>query len=230
MDSVQAYQVLDVDRSASFDQIKTAYRKLALELHPDKNTIKDGERFKRATEAYQLLKEQQKNGTLGKAVNKQKWNFTERQSKKKQNFEDINPEWGAPSWDKPPEQDWEKYTRPFEEGDPSWWKEYEKKFWETYNESVNRRGTRGEFDKAEEPEVQPNLFVNVDHSLCIGCCSCEMIAPDVFLINKNRMNPKSSVINSKGAGVNTIMNAAETCPTKAIRVENEETKERLYPL
>jgi ferredoxin len=72
--------------------------------------------------------------------------------------------------------------------------------------------------------------VNVDKSLCIGCCSCEIIAPDVFEINKkSRSNPKSSVINQKGAGVNKIMNAAETCPTKAIRVENSDTNEKLFP-
>ena len=57
-----------------------------------------------------------------------------------------------------------------------------------------------------------------------------MIAPDVFEINKEtKSNPKSSVINQKGAGVNKIMNAAETCPTKAIIVENTDSKERLYP-
>lgn len=229
MDTIQAYRVLEVEHSASFDQIKTAYRKLALELHPDKNTIKDDEKFKQVTEAYRLLKEQQKSGTFGRAANSKKRDFSENGTKAKRNFEDINPEWGAPSWNKPPEQDWEKFTRPFEE-DPSWWKEYERKFWDSYNEAVNRRGSRGEFDKAEEPEIQPNLFVDVDHSLCIGCCSCEIIAPDVFLINKKRMNPKSSVINPKGAGVNTIMNAAETCPTKAIKVEDEDTREKLYPL
>jgi ferredoxin len=43
------------------------------------------------------------------------------------------------------------------------------------------------------------------------------------------MNPKSSVINQKGAGINKIMNAAETCPTKAISVENIDSKEKLYP-
>ncbi|KKN03574.1 hypothetical protein LCGC14_1106430, partial [marine sediment metagenome] len=32
------------------------------------------------------------------------------------------------------------------------------------------------------------------------------------------------------AGFNKIMNAAETCPTKAIIVENKDTKERFYPL
>ena len=64
----------------------------------------------------------------------------------------------------------------------------------------------------------------------IGCCSCEIIAPGVFEINKqSQTNPKSNVINQKGAGVNKIMNAAETCPTKAIKVENIRTKEKLFP-
>ena len=43
------------------------------------------------------------------------------------------------------------------------------------------------------------------------------------------MNPKSKVYNQKGAGMNKIMNAAETCPTKAISVENTDTKEKLFP-
>ena len=72
--------------------------------------------------------------------------------------------------------------------------------------------------------------MDVDKTLCIGCCSCEILAPDVFKINKeSHSNPKSSVINQRGAGVNKIMTAAETCPTKAIIVENTDTKERLYP-
>ena len=62
--------------------------------------------------------------------------------------------------------------------------------------------------------------------MCIGCCSCETIAPGVFEINKNtRFNPKSSVINQKGAGINKIMSAAETDPTKAIRVVKSDKKE-----
>ena len=42
-------------------------------------------------------------------------------------------------------------------------------------------------------------------------------------------NPKSSVINQKGAGIDKIMDAAETCPTKAIKVENIKTKEIIFP-
>jgi len=43
------------------------------------------------------------------------------------------------------------------------------------------------------------------------------------------MNPKSSVINQKGARFNKIMDAAKTCPTKAISVDDIDTRRRLFP-
>lgn len=227
MNASLAYSVLNIKNDATFEQVKEAYRKLALIHHPDKNHIqKDGERFKQISEAYNFFKQQEKEGVFGKKNIKNNYTST----KTRRNFEHVNPDWGAPEWTKPPEQDWGKYTREFEQEDPEWWKQYEKNFWEKYNESINRRGNRGEFDKASGPENPPNILVNVDPSLCIGCCSCEIIAPEVFLVDKLRNNPKSKVINQKGAGYNRIMNAAQTCPTKAIMVDNEELKERIYPL
>ena len=152
------------------------------------------------------------------------------QDRKEADFK-RRPQWGAPQNEEDiPQQDWGKYTREFEEGDPDVWREYEKKFWEEYNARARADGRNGEYEKAQEPKVQPDLFVDVDKSLCIGCCSCEIIAPGVFEIDKGaKSNPKSSVIDQKGEGVNKIMNAAETCPTKAIRVENLNTKEKLFP-
>jgi len=224
VNTYQALRVLNVDSSSSQEEIKVAYRKLALELHPDKNQDKteDGE-FKKITEAYNHLK---KNHNQHQSPYQ---DVTRTQKKPENNFK-RKPQWGAPDDGSIPEQDWGKYTREFEEGDPDFWKEYEKKFWEDYNARVRSDGRNGEYEKAQEPKQQPDLFVDVDKSLCIGCCSCETIAPGVFEINKSsKSNPKSSVINQKGAGVNKIMNAAETCPTKAIRVENTDTKERLFP-
>lgn len=56
------YKVLGVDRKASADDIKRKYRKLALELHPDKNPGDEQaeNRFKEINEAYEVLGDPEK--------------------------------------------------------------------------------------------------------------------------------------------------------------------------
>lgn len=56
------YEVLGVSRDASKDDIKRAYRKIAVKNHPDRNPgDKEAEqRFKEATEAYEVLADEQK--------------------------------------------------------------------------------------------------------------------------------------------------------------------------
>jgi DnaJ-class molecular chaperone len=55
------YQVLGVERSAGQDEIKSAYRKLALRYHPDRNPgdAKAEERFKEVSQAYATLRDPQ---------------------------------------------------------------------------------------------------------------------------------------------------------------------------
>ncbi len=55
------YKILGVPRTASADEIKRAYRKLAREFHPDKNKAKGAEdRFKEANEANEVLSDPKK--------------------------------------------------------------------------------------------------------------------------------------------------------------------------
>jgi DnaJ-class molecular chaperone len=58
------YQVLGISKSASETEIKKAYRKLALQYHPDRNKTKEGEgKFKEVTKAYEVLSDPQKKQT-----------------------------------------------------------------------------------------------------------------------------------------------------------------------
>jgi curved DNA-binding protein len=56
-ENVDYYSILEVDRKASLQAIKTSYRRLARQLHPDlnPNDTAAAENFKRLNEAYEVL-------------------------------------------------------------------------------------------------------------------------------------------------------------------------------
>lgn len=79
-------------------------------------------------------------------------------------------------------------------------------------------------DQQEKKPLKIGKIV-VDRTLCIGAAPCVAVAPGVFQIDNDN---KAVVINEKGADDETILLAAQSCPTQAIIIFDTEGKQ-IYP-
>lgn len=68
--------------------------------------------------------------------------------------------------------------------------------------------------------------IKVDRNLCIGAASCVALAMKTFALDSEN---KAIVLDAEGDTGEAIKLAAESCPTKAIILEDAETGEQEYP-
>ncbi|MDD9809170.1 MAG: DnaJ domain-containing protein [Thaumarchaeota archaeon] len=255
MEAQEAYRELGLPEGSSQGAIKARYRKLVLELHPDRSRARTEARLRGVTEAYHALRDPSRHAA---AAREQRRAQEARNDKRSAPHARGRGMAGGPRGARgpPPEEDWSRFTSEFE-ADESFWQEYERNFWRDYErrraggdggdggdgghaatgdaggQDAGGQDADGHAKQRAAPRQRavPRMSVSIDESLCIGCCSCETIAPSVFSVDKDRqVNPKSSVTDPLGAAHETIMDAAETCPTKAITVYDMALRRRLCPL
>jgi molecular chaperone DnaJ len=79
-------------------------------------------------------------------------------------------------------------------------------------------------------KTKGRYHITIEPSLCMAFGSCETLAPNVFEVDKNKIfNPKATVKSETGDDFESILDAAETCPTKAIIIRDRYTGRQIYP-
>ena len=204
---------MEIPENSTQRDIKIAFRRLARKYHPDRNSAVSDEVMKNINIAFENLSDPEKRQIYDESLKVLKSNLTSNVEE----FEDSD----ANSWDLSiPPTDTNEHAENYYDVDTFFFDQKELK-----NESIFTNS-----------ETLPTSFLEsryqiiVEPSLCLAFGSCEVLAPKVFVVEKNRqINPKAIVISETAEDFDTIMDAAKTCPTKAIIIIDRYTGNCIYP-
>jgi len=92
-------------------------------------------------------------------------------------------------------------------------------------------------NRLEPPKPRPKherpITIRIDEDICVANGVCVGLAPAVFQLKKQEtpsiFAPLAYVVDPYGADNDSIIQAAEMCPTGAIIIEDAETGERIHP-
>ena len=207
------YRILEIPENSTQRDIKIAFRRLARKYHPDRNSAVSDEVMKNINIAFENLSDPEKRQIYDESLKVLKSNLTSNVEE----FEDSD----ANSWDLSiAPTDTNEYAENYYDVDTFFLDQEDLK-----NESISTNS-----------ETLPTSFLEsryqiiVEPSLCLAFGSCEVLAPKVFVVEKNRqINPKAIVISETAEDFDTIMDAAKTCPTKAIIIIDRYTGNCIYP-
>ncbi len=215
-DHIDFYTILGISQYAKYREIKVAYRRLALKYHPDRNSSPFAEdAIKRINAAFEILSDKDKRRQYDKAA---VFNSISQNNEKNQT------------------QPYSSYTYDnnsvYSDSDHS-------NTGNDYDFNLKQDDKNDADDKSERTTTTTNnIFgksksrfqIIVEPTLCMAFGSCEILAPNVFVVEKDKMiNPKAKVKSETGADFETIVAAAQTCPTKAIIIIDRYTGEQIYP-
>ena len=215
MDDANYYEVLEISRYANQREIKSAFRRLARKYHPDRNSTVSDDIMKNINIAFETLsdpgKRQQYDETLVVGHPRQS-------DRSDQNGDSdsayIQNDWQVNITSDDPRSQTVSYDN------------------DTDSNSQNRlnAGYEAALLGKDDPSLESRYRIIVEPSLCLAFGSCETLAPKVFVVEKNRrINPKAVVISETAEAFETILDAAQTCPTKAIIIIDRYTGERIFP-
>lgn len=203
-DIMNYYAILGVSQYAKYREIKAAYRRLALKYHPDRNSSPVSENsIKIINAAFEVLSDKDKR----KQYDEKQTNSSPPHVSSSTVYSDSDHNNNRDSND--------------------------------YDNTYLRKGKGNRVDvKSEGESSVKKIFgktkgryqITIEPSLCMAFGSCETLAPNVFEVDKKKiLNPKATVKSETGNDFESILDAAETCPTKAIIIRDRYTGRQIYP-
>ena len=215
-DIMNYYAILGVSQYTKYREIKAAYRRLALKYHPDRNNSPVSENsIKIINAAFEVLSDKDKRRQYDeKLVNSIILHRKKEETKSNTSSSHASSSTAYSDSD---------YNNSHD----------------NYDNTYLRKGKRNGLDVKSEGEssirksfgkTKGRYHISIEPSLCMAFGSCETLAPNVFEVDKNKMlNPKATVKSETGNDFESILNAAETCPTKAIILRDRYTGRQIYP-
>jgi len=215
-DIMNYYAILRVSQYAKYREIKAAYRRLALKYHPDRNNSPVSENsIKIINAAFEVLSDKDKRRQYDEKL----FNNIMLHRKK---------------------EDTKSQTSSSHTSSSTAYSDSEhNNSHDNYDNTYLRKGIRNGVDVKSEggssvrkmfDKMKGRYHITIEPSLCMAFGSCETLAPNVFEVDKNKMlNPKATVKSETGNDFESILDAAETCPTKAIIIRDRYTGRQIYP-
>jgi curved DNA-binding protein CbpA len=204
LDSKGYYAILGVSEKSKYTEIRAAYRLLAKKYHPDRNNSDFAEdMIKKLNAAFEVLSNREKRREYDETPFDNYWSHHE---------------------DKVADDD--DYQVQSDQSSSS----YHPNRHENTKINNNNNDLGAEL-KTQFIDIPKGRFhLTVEPSLCMAFGSCETLAPKVFVVDKDKiLNPKAIVKSETGADFDSILAAAQTCPTKAIRIIDRYTGEQIFP-